>query len=175
MIHTNTLRRIVPWSFLGIVKAMREFAIFIYRPTVPIHCTVQVAQRNVHVSAISLHHLSGRTLRLAQLLLPPVNPIQLNPAAVIVRKRVLDVFIQEQSDCQHITAGCLMPKMRTRIALHAMKERTTAVIWADGLIAWRGTTTITVKIAATASRPVTVKAMATAAGRTVPFIGATTS
>jgi hypothetical protein len=55
-----------------------------------------------------------------------------------------------------------------------MEERTTAVIWVDGLIAWRGTTTIMVKIGATASHPVTVKTTAAVAGRTFPFIGATT-
>jgi hypothetical protein len=49
-----------------------------------------------------------------------------------------------------------------------------AVNWVDGPIVWRGTTTITVEIVATASRPVTVEATATAAGRTVPFIGAMT-
>jgi hypothetical protein len=104
---------------------------FIHMPTFPIHCKVKVAQRNVHVGAVSLHHLGRRTLGLPQLLLPPVDSIQLNPAAVIVRKGVLDVFIQEQSNCQHVTAGCLVPKMLTCITLHAMEEGTAAVIWVD--------------------------------------------
>ncbi len=66
-----------------------------------------------------------------------------------------------------------MPKTLTPDALHAMEERTTAVIWADGLIVSRGTTTITVEIAATTPRPVTIKTTAAAARRTVPFTGAT--
>ncbi len=90
-----------------------------------------MAQRNVHAGAVSLHHLGRRTLGLPQLLLPPVDPIRLNPVAVIVRKGVLDVFIQEQSDRQRITAGCFVPEMLTCVTLHAMEEGTMALIWAD--------------------------------------------
>ncbi len=67
-----------------------------------------------------------------------------------------------------------MPKTLTPIELHATEERTMVVIWADGSIVWRGTTTIMVEIAVTASRPVTVETTAAAAGRTVRFIGGTT-
>jgi hypothetical protein len=57
--------------------------------------------------------------------------------------------------------------------LHTWNKRTTAEIRADGPIPRRGTPSITFKITSTVSHLVTVKAMATAASRTILNIGAT--
>jgi hypothetical protein len=131
-----------------------------------------MARRNVEIVTVSLHNLRGRALRLTQLLLPPSDPRRLNSAADIVTKRMFDIYIQEQSNGQHVTAGSLMPNPLTSIALHPRNERATTEIRANGPIPRGGTPSITVKITSTTSRFVTVEATATAASRTIPIIGA---
>jgi hypothetical protein len=128
------------------MEVLSEIPIFIHRPTVPVHRKVQMARRNVEIVTVSFHNLGGRALRLTQLLLPPGDPRRLNIAADIVRKRMFDVFIQEQSDRQHVTAGSLMPNLLTCIALHPRNERATTEIRADGPIPRGGMPSITIKI-----------------------------
>jgi hypothetical protein len=154
------------------MEVLSEIPIFIHWPTVPVHRKVQMARRNVEIVTVSFHNLGGRALRLTQLLLPPGDPRRLNIAADIVRKRMFDVFIQEQSDRQHVTAGSLMPNLLTCIALHPRNERATTEIRADGPIPRGGMPSITVKITSTSSRLVTFEATATAASRTIPIKGA---
>jgi hypothetical protein len=85
---------------------------------------------------------------------------------------MFDVFIQEQSDGQHVTAGSLMPNPHASIALHPRNKRATTEIRTNRPIPRGWTPSITVKITATASGFVTVKVTAPAASRTVPIIGA---
>jgi hypothetical protein len=170
MIHPNALRRTVPKSILSNREILSEITIFILRPTVPIHCKVKMTKRNVQITAISLHHLGGRTLRLTQLLLKPGNPSGFESTARVLSESLL-VFVQEQCNGQHVTTRSLVPKTFTCGALDTREESATAEIRTDGPIMQRGTPLIASRITATASRHVPIKATTAATSRAIAVIG----